>query len=148
MSLKRRTLLGENMKTMLATLEQSEHDVGLIVDVSDGFGRRIGIELMGKKKVKKLISTHRRRGEIPTLLIGLPWEKARQIMERTSPTAKENLKLIKPTIDKKNGIYLLVVLADQGNSYVVVNSNALPDDDDAKFLFVEPLPNVTNRADS
>ena len=128
-NLDRRHLLAENLKKITNAMRQSGFldPVGFVVDVRNHQGRNFVIAVHqsegasegdATKRVDQEIADYQELWLVPTKIVVAPMDAARIILPFSSPTATASLRSWES--QRQPGQYLVVVMANGGNSYATV----------------------------
>ncbi len=114
----RRHLLQHNAEEIVSAMRTSglQDPVGLIVEMSDGFGKELAYGIMEARgmshgEVSERVATLARTA-IPTFTAVISFEQAKRTLALSSDTAVLNLSAARPA-----GVYWIVVIGGGGNSY-------------------------------
>ena len=127
--LDRRWMIDFNREKVLSLMKESqiESPVGLVVDVTGKYGRRIAVLLNSQngmkedeaeKPIDEMIASFAKDGQYPTIVIIVSWGQAEKLLPLTSPTATETLKRTKFLMLGEQR--LIVGIGTDGNTYEVI----------------------------
>jgi len=114
----RRHLLQCNAEEIVSAMRRAglADPVGLIVEMTDSFGKQLAYGVMESRGMTKAEVAERiaalSRNAIPTFTAVVSFEQARKTLELSSDTAILNLSAPRPP-----GVYWIVVIGGGGNSY-------------------------------
>ncbi len=114
----RRHLLAQNAVEIVSAMQKSglQDPVGLIVEMTDPFGKQLVYGILEARGVQKSEIAERiaalSRNAIPTFTAVISLEQAKKTLSLSSDTAVMNLSASRPA-----GTYWIVVIAAGGNSY-------------------------------
>jgi hypothetical protein len=114
----RRHLLQHNAEEIVSAMRTSglQDPVGLVVDMSDGFGKQLAYGIMESRGMSQAEVSERvaalSRSSIPTFTAVISLEQAKRTLALSSDTAIFNLSAARPA-----GAYWIVVIGGGGNSY-------------------------------
>ncbi len=134
----RRHLLAEHLDRLVEGMKLSgiATPVGLVVDATDKMGGifyRAALMKSGMtveeadRQLTETAAQMAERRQYPTVTLVVSWALAEQMLPRTSPTARKNLREMKAEYGiGRGGRCLVVAIGSGGNTYGVVDIPELP----------------------